>query len=754
MDSDGWQRILCSKSFKSASVDLCEAIARLAKKLSTKLVDPEPLSSYIACRLIPLDKNPGIRPIGIGEVLRRIIGKAITTLVKPEILAATAPLQACAGLQGGVEAAIHSLRTIFEDTDSHGILLVDADNAFNALNRANALHNTRIICPEFSVYIINTYRKPAKLFIPNSGGKFILSEEGTTQGDNCASGLYACSLMPLMSSVTTEEPPLAATNHANITALTEPTPDKPADTTIEEPLHSKCLSEPPPKHIWFADDSAAGGSLCQIKKWWDNLVLKGPSYGYYPKPSKTWLVVKEQHLHTARAMFKDINITTEGRRYLGSYIGTNTGKQKFMQEKTEQWIEELQGLCTIAKREPQLAYAAFVYGSSRRWGYFMRTTPDISGSLQPVEEEIKSKLVPALIGRTISQDERNLLALPARYGGLGLINPMEMADREYNYSTIVTEQLVKEMLLQHNALSVDQEAVNTAKTSVTRMKNVHLKTIKEDLIAVLPPSRARFVELACEKGSSSWITTLPLEEYGFALNKQEFQDAISLRYGYSISGIAKKCICGQTNTIDHCLICKKGGFVSLRHNTLRDTTAKLLSDICKDVQIEPPLLPLTGEILPSSSNITDDARLDVSARGFWTPLGRAFFDIRVLHPGAPTNATRSLPQMYSQHEQEKKRKYNDRVIEVERGTFTPLVFSTTGGMGKEASIFLKRLATLLAPKTNQTYSNTIGYLRRRLRFDLLRTTLIALRGHRGKYYEAPSSINDLDINLQSSVTEE
>ena len=91
MDSDGWQRILCSESFTSASVDLCEAIARLAKKLSTKLVDPEPLSSYIACRLIPLDKNPGIRPIGIGEVLRRIIGKAITTLVKPEILAATAP---------------------------------------------------------------------------------------------------------------------------------------------------------------------------------------------------------------------------------------------------------------------------------------------------------------------------------------------------------------------------------------------------------------------------------------------------------------------------------------------------------------------------------------------------------------------------------------------------------------------------------------------------------------------------------------
>ena len=190
MDSVGWKRLLCSKSFRSASVDLCGALASLARKLARKLVDPDSLDTFTACRLIPLDKNPGIRPIGIGEVLRRIIGKSITSLLKPEILSSTAPLQACAGLQGGVEAAIHALRNIYEDTDTHGILLVDADNAFNSLNRSAALHNTRIICPEFAVYLINTYRKPAKLFIPNSGGKFILSQEGTTQGDNCASGLY------------------------------------------------------------------------------------------------------------------------------------------------------------------------------------------------------------------------------------------------------------------------------------------------------------------------------------------------------------------------------------------------------------------------------------------------------------------------------------------------------------------------------------------------------------------------------------
>ena len=198
-------------------------------------------------------------------------------------------------------------------------------------------------------------------------------------------------------------------------------------------------------------------------------------------------------------------------------------------------------------------------------------------------------------------------------------------------------------------------------------------------------------------------------------------------------------------------MCKRGGFVSLRHNSLRDTTASLVEKVCKDVYIEPPLIPLTGETLPASSNTADEARLDISARSFWTPLGRAFFDIRVLHPGAPTNKSKSLLQMYAHHEQEKKRTYNTRIIEVEKATFTPLVFSTSGGMGKEASIFLKRLATLLAPKTNQTYSNTMAYIRRRLRFDLLKTTLIALRGHRGKSYQPPTPVEDLDINLQRNM---
>ena len=128
--------------------------------------------------LIPLDKNPGVHSIGIGEVTRQIVEKCISWVLHKDIEQAVGPLQAATGLQGGAEAAIHSMKLIFEQDSTDGVILVDASNAFNSLNRKAALHNIRIICPEFSTVLINTYRLPVRMFI--QGGEEILSVEGTT----------------------------------------------------------------------------------------------------------------------------------------------------------------------------------------------------------------------------------------------------------------------------------------------------------------------------------------------------------------------------------------------------------------------------------------------------------------------------------------------------------------------------------------------------------------------------------------------
>ena len=114
--------------------------------------------------------------------------------------------------------------------------------------------------------------------------------------------------------------------------------------------------------------------------------------------------------------------------------------------------------------------------------------------------------------------------------------------------------------------------------------------------------------------------------------------------------------------------------------------------------VVPPLQPLTGEVLSMRTSIHgEEARLVISARGFW--VGRfelAIFNVRVFNPSAPTNRSHQLTATYHSHGQEKRRTYEQRAQEVERASFTPLVFAGSGGMGKVATVFYKRLAALLA----------------------------------------------------------
>ena len=88
------------------------------------------------------------------------------------------------------------------------------------------------------------------------------------------------------------------------------------------------------------------------------------------------------------------------------------------------------------------------------------------------------------------------------------------------------------------------------------------------------------------------------------------------------------CVCGCSFTVDHAMMCQRGGLVIQRHNEIRDLEAELLDMVCYDVAIEPTLQPLAGEELNRGANTVPDARLDVHCRGFWKRQRAAFFDIR------------------------------------------------------------------------------------------------------------------------------
>ena len=390
---------MCSNKFKAESKALREETATFAKKIATEVVDPDTLEAYTACRLIPLDKAPDdpqlqIRPIGVGEVLRRIVGKAISWSLSVEMQVAAGPLQVSTGLQGGAEAAIHSMKTIFHEEATDAIILVDAENAFNRLNRQVALHNMQYLCPPFATILINTYRVPARLFVANGGE--IQSSEGTTQGDTLAMAFYGLSTKPILIRLKQDVPSIS--------------------------------------QVWLADDATGAGKLSSLREWWDAIQREGKKYGYFVKPTKSWIVLKDPgKLEECRKIFETspINITVEGKRHLGAAIGSLQFKNDYINEKVERWTHNIETLAEIAKSQPHAAFAAFVHGEQHKYTYFQRTIDGISENFKPLDDVIDNQLIPALFGSEINENERNILSLPIKDGGLGLRSVSRNCDKKH-----------------------------------------------------------------------------------------------------------------------------------------------------------------------------------------------------------------------------------------------------------------------------------------------------------------------------------
>ena len=704
-DADHWRRMCLS--FKTASNRLCTAIAAMARRLCTEMVDPLCLQSVLANRLIPLDKCPGIRPIGIGEALRRIVCKSVMRVVKLDVQQAAGPLQLCAGHEAGCEAALHAATEMFDANDCEAVLLVDADNAFNRLNRAAAIWNIQFLCPTLSTIIINCYRSPSRLFV--LGGLEIASREGTTQGDPLAMAMYAMGIAPLI-----EE----------LRGIT--------------------------KQLWFADDAQAVGQLQHLRIWWDRLLELGPKYGYFPKASKTKLVVKDDKLHVAVEHFAGTGIATSvGARDLGAFIGGQRAASDFIDLKVTSWCEEIKSLADIAKIEPQAAHAAFVHGFRHRWTFVQRTMSNVTLCMGPLEDTIRTVYIPALLGRPVNDVERDMLSLKAAHGGACIDNPTKTTQLKFNSSKVITASLAQK-ITQQSADIPDAEETRRCKNSVTKTNASLMRQSADEVLESLGEDQARAMKMAQMKGASAIITTKPIKMYGLSLSKTEYRDSMLLRYGWPIPDLPSKCACGQVFSVDHSQMCKVGGFIHMRHDGVRDLLAAEMKKVFNDVETEPPLAPLTGEILyPRSANTDEQARADIRARGFWNRQQCAYFDVRVFYPNAQSYRHRN--DLFQTFEKEKKRKYNDRIIQVERGSFTPLVFSTCGGMGPETSLAIRKLVAIISDKTQEPYSQIMGLLRCRLAFTLIRAAITCLRGTRRPPTTAPAEDDHTRVIIRQAA---
>ena len=175
-----------------------------------------------------------------------------------------------------------------------------------------------------------------------------------------------------------------------------------------------------------------------------------------------------------------------------------------------------------------------------------------------------------------------------------------------------------------------------------------------------------------------------------------------------------------------------------------------MTEVCHYVSIEPHLQPITGETFPATTaNTEDGARSDIAADGSWGGrFERTFFDVRVFNPYAPSNQTPTQSSCYRKHENIKKREYELRIWEIERASFTPIVLSSTGGMGSIATTTYKRWHHC---KWGTSYSQTMGWLRCCLSFSLLRSSIQCIRGARSNQGHAIHLPASIELTVRESL---
>ena len=208
--------------------------------------------------------------------------------------------------------------------------------------------------------------------------------------------------------------------------------------------------------------------------------------------------------------------------------------------------------------------------------------------------------------------------------------------------------------------------------------------------------------------------------------------------------------------IEHALSCRNGGLPIRRHIEVRTLLASCLRKAGCDTAIEPQLQPLSGEVFLRQTTTADqEACLDIKDKGFFFLGGgeseEALFFLmsRCSTRSCPRTAScHFLPFSRGMRMIENRDCYEDRVREVERAAFTPLVLAATGGAGKLTTAFLKRLAVIMAEKGDEAYCTTMAWLRARLAFSLLQSAIACLRSMRRK---VSCEANDLQPALATGL---
>lgn len=671
----------------------------------TKLVNlllagkaPKELAQIIASApVIPLQKpEGGVRPIAIGEIIRRLVSKTAIAAYREQILDMFVPLQLGIGVPAGAESIVHAVSKLVEDfglDTAFSMLKVDFKNAFNLVDRKTMFEECRKHFPGLSRWVEYCYGDKPLLWARSLQ---FFSTEGVQQGDPLGPLLFSLVLNVLIKKIQVACPNALANN-------------------------------------WYLDDGVVIGTHEELRTVIALIEEHGPPLGlhlsrskseiWWPAPNDTeWLFYPE-----GIAMVRD-----DGVKLLGSPIGSADFANRLLLKR----IHKIDALFTEVRKleEPQVQFCLLrSCVGFPKIAFSLRTCPPVhlTECLQLFDGMVYNSLA-SIIGADLDMQCWQQATLPLSLGGVGITSAPSKAIPAFLGSVAQSMKLQRRILKDENAtprahfhscLASYNEMINQPEGAMTLEKLVKdvnpQKTLSVEvdkvayvalLASVSEASKARIISCASQH-SGAWLTVAPNKFLDLDMAPLQFAVCLRYRLGVSVHWEGQICPVCNEEVLDangkHGVNCKKSGDLIARHNAIRE----YLAAQCRSAQLSPRTEEGDGRLRPGDVYLPR-----------WAGIQPAAIDVSVVNPlnaGVVSRAATDQGAAAAEAAERKCTKYAPYVA-ANNVSFIPFIMETFGGLGTDAIMFIKRLATQAARHRGSEYKTEKKHLFQKLSITLQR----------------------------------
>ena len=629
---------------------------------------PRSLAPYIAgAPLMALNKpGGGLRPIAIGETIRRLVSKCGCWLAEAIAQDLFGSLQVGVATKGGGEAVIHAVRKLakkYGDDPDRIMLKVDLSNAFNMVDRTEMLKQVKKKIPFLYDWVEYCYAQPAHLFL---GDVLLASMAGVQQGDPLGPLLFALVLHPLVEKIQKQFPNLDL-------------------------------------NVWYLDDGTIIGKKEDVFGVFELLLKEGPALGLHLNVQKNeiWWPSRSEDDPFPKNV---IRVENRGVKLLGAPIGTAEYTTEFVRKK----LRVLEEVCAALEEvnDAQIEFGLFrgclAYN---KINHLLRTCPPavLAEAIREFDDHFQEILEKILRVPLLPEDAWEHASLPTRFAGLGITQTRTVAGAAYMGSCALTYKLVaamldvdpavyvpdgiEELLAQHEAstgVSYNWERLCTYER-VQRLLSDELHQAILGRLRTRSTPRMKNLLLACTMGhSSDWLLTAPIPGLGLTMPSHTFRTALKFRLGIPLFEPGLTCpvtsrkqpgkVCGEALDIygDHALCCHFGTSRVFRHNHLRD----ILGHAARGAGLSAVVIEKKNQITGSSKK-PGDITVQQYHRGFASTA----FDVTVTHPLQKKSIDIAMSEAGvaagDAHDNKLKKHLED--CKKEGLEFVPLAWESTGG---------------------------------------------------------------------------